>query len=102
MEDTRGELLETPDREVLRDDDESFFVHELIGLRVVTESGDELGTLSEVLQSGAADVYVIRGPAGELLLPAIADVVKSIDVAAGTITVTPPATESAQGGETGT
>lgn len=89
VEGMRGELLETPDREVLRDDDESYFVHEIIGLRVVTTEGIELGIVTEVLQSGAADVYVVRGTAGETLLPAIGDVVERIDLAAGTMTVRP-------------
>jgi 16S rRNA processing protein RimM len=91
VESTRGELLETPDREVLRDDDESYFVHELIGLRVVTGTGADLGTITDVLQSGAADVYVVRGPGGETLLPAIGDVIERIDLASGTMTVRPQA-----------
>ena len=91
VEAARGELLETPDREVLRDDDESYFVHELIGLRVVTTDGVELGQLGEVLQSGAADVYVVRGAGGETLLPAMGDVVERIDLEAGTMTVRPQA-----------
>jgi len=76
-----GTLIEAADADVKRDDAESFFVHELIGLRAITETGEELGVVSEVLQMGAADVYVIHGPRGEILLPAIGDVVKQIDTA---------------------
>lgn len=89
IEALRGELLETPDREVIRDDDESFFVHELIGLKVVTSDGHELGAITEVLQSGAADVYVIRGPEGEVMIPAIGDIVQSISIAEGVVLITP-------------
>lgn len=85
----RGILLETPDAEVRRDDDESFFLHEIVGLRVVTDTGRELGTVVEVLQSGAADVYVIRGEKGEVLIPAIAEVVQKIDLPVGVMTITP-------------
>jgi len=85
----RGELLEAPDAEVERDDDESFFIHELIGLRVVTTTGQDLGRITEVLQSGAADVYVVRGGAGEVLIPAIASVIERIDVGNGEVTITP-------------
>jgi 16S rRNA processing protein RimM len=89
VEAVRGELLETADADVLRDDDESYFVHELIGLRVVTTSGAELGRVVEVLQPGANDVYVVRGERGETLVPAIGEVIERIDVKAGEISITP-------------
>lgn len=89
IEALRGELLETPDGEVIRDDDESFFVHELVGLRVQTGDGREVGVVSDVLQSGAADIFVVKGPEGELLVPAIADVISSISLRDGVIIITP-------------
>lgn len=89
IETLRGELLETPDREVIRDDDDSFFVHELIGLNVVTSAGRALGTIADVLQTGAADVYVVRGDGGELLVPAIGQVVQSISLAERSVVITP-------------
>ena len=89
VEALRGELLETPDMEVLRDDDESYFVHELVGLRVETVEGRELGKLTEVIQTGANDVYVVEGLDGEVLVPAISEVVASIDTQSGLIRITP-------------
>ena len=89
IEALRGELLETPDAEVVRDDDESYFVHELIGLGVVTTDGRMVGVVQDVLQSGAADVYVVKTEEGELLLPAIADVVASISLRERVIAITP-------------
>jgi len=90
VERLRGELLEAADNHVLRDDDESYFVHELVGLRVVlTEGGEELGTVVEVLQTGANDVYVVHGPRGETLIPAIGGVIDAIDVSGGLISITP-------------
>jgi 16S rRNA processing protein RimM len=86
----RGQLLEVPDGEVEREAADSYFIHELIGLRVITEDGEELGVLSEVLQPGANDVYVVTGPRGEVLVPAIADVVTSIDLPVGVMVITPP------------
>lgn len=86
----QGQLLECPDNEVRRDDGESYFVHELIGLRAVTPDGEELGTISEVLQPGANDVYVVRNAAGrELLIPAIGDVIGAIDIGRGLMVITP-------------
>jgi 16S rRNA processing protein RimM len=66
-----------------------FFVADVVGLRAVTTTGRALGTVAEVLSTGANDVYVVRGDAGELLIPAIRDVVTSIDPAAGLLQVEP-------------
>jgi 16S rRNA processing protein RimM len=57
------------------------YIHDLIGLRVETAAGEELGELSEVLVTGANDVYVVSGPQGELLLPALRSVVIRVDLA---------------------
>ncbi len=89
VEGFRSELVEAADNDVLRDDDESYFVHELVGLRVVTEEGRELGRLTEVLDTGATDVYVVGEGRNAVLLPAIAEVVRSIDLAAGLLVVRP-------------
>lgn len=89
VEGFRGELIEAADGDVLRDDAESYFVHELIGLRVVTEDGRELGRVAEVIHTGANDVYVAAGDGGEVLIPAIGEVVERIDVSAGLMVITP-------------
>lgn len=89
VEGLRGELLEIPDSEVLRDDDESYFVHEIIGLRVVTKDGRELGRVVDLMQPGANDVYVVEGPEGEILVPAIAEVIDEIDTGRGVLCITP-------------
>jgi 16S rRNA processing protein RimM len=89
VEDLHGELLEALDEDVLRDDSESYFVHELIGLSVVTNAGETLGTVVDVLQPGANDVYVVHGDRGEILVPAIGTVVHEIDLAANRIVITP-------------
>jgi 16S rRNA processing protein RimM len=90
VEALRGELLEAADNDVLRDDADSFFIHEIIGLRVVVEgTGEELGTVAEVLQTGANDVYVVQREQGELLVPAIGEVIERIDVKGGFVSITP-------------
>ncbi|MEO8538483.1 MAG: ribosome maturation factor RimM [bacterium] len=89
VERLRAELIEAADNDVLRDDDESFFLHELIGLKVVTTGGEDLGVVVEVLQSAGNDVYVVHGGRGEVLVPVIASVIERIDVSAGVISITP-------------
>lgn len=57
------------------------YKHELIGLTVMADDGGKLGTLNEVLETGANDVYVVQKENGkEVLLPAIPDVVLEIDM----------------------
>jgi 16S rRNA processing protein RimM len=73
-----------------------FYVFEIIGLRVRTAGGHILGRVAEVLRGPAHDIYVVRGEAGETLVPALRDVVRHVDRAAGEIVVDlPPGLETA-------
>ncbi len=67
-----------------------YYHHQIIGLTVVTEDGEDLGKVEDVLETGANDVYVVRGSRGEVLLPARVEVVKQVDLAAGTLRVSLP------------
>ena len=67
-----------------------YYLHDIVGLPVFDAAGEVLGRLAEVFNSGSTDVYVIRGDLGELLLPALEDVITSIDVAGGRIVVDVP------------
>jgi 16S rRNA processing protein RimM len=67
--------------------DENFIV-DLIGLKVVTDEGKEFGTVTDVLQTGANDVYVIQTPEGkEYLFPAIKQCILDVDLDAQVMTV---------------
>ena len=64
------------------------FVCELIGLRAVDETGETIGTLRDVLKPNAVcDVYVFNTPRGELMIPALKRVVKTVNVDAGVMTL---------------
>ena len=65
----------------------SYYAHELMGLDVITTEGEELGRISDDLFTAANDVYVVQGTRGEILLPAIHQVIKEIDLAAGRMIV---------------
>lgn len=67
-----------------------YYHHQIQGLRVRTTAGEDLGRVLEVLQTGANDVWVVRGRGGEVLIPALKDVIVSIDLEAGTVTVALP------------
>ena len=64
-----------------------FYVHQVIGLAVWTEQGEHLGKVVEVLETGANDVYIVHGPTGEILVPAIRDAVLEIDPTVGRMVV---------------
>ena len=56
------------------------YQHDLFGFEVVEENGTSLGTLAEIIETGANDVYVVRNESGkEILLPAIPSVILEID-----------------------
>ena len=63
------------------------FMDELFGCAVRTEDGEELGTLEEIIDSPANQVYVVRGAGSERLIPAIPEFVVSVDAEAGKIVV---------------
>lgn len=63
-----------------------YFLQDLLGARVVTESGEELGELEEILETGANLVYVVRGGA-EHLIPAVPQFILRADPDAGLVTV---------------
>lgn len=81
------DLLINRDQAVKLAPNENFIV-DLIGLKVVTDEGVEFGTLKDVMETGANDVYIIDGNDGkEYLFPAIKQCILKIDLEAGVITV---------------
>lgn len=88
-EELRGMLLVIPRDEAMELPPDHYYIFELVGLRVYTEDGKYLGRLKEVLQPGANDVYIVEAEAldGEILLPAIKDVIISVDLAKGQMLV---------------
>ena len=65
-------------------EEDEYFVADLIGLTAKSDEGEVLGTLTDVLTTGANDVYVIKGADGEeLLVPAIHDCVQEVNVEGG-------------------
>ena len=85
-----GAYLYVPDSEAVDLPEGEYFVHQIVGLRVLTTDGEELGTIREVLPTGSNDVYVVRGRRGEVLIPALKDVLQRVDLEAGTLTVVIP------------
>ena len=85
----RGQWLLVPEDEAAALDENAYWVHDLMGMEVVSEEGESLGTIYDVLFTGANEVYVVRAAATgrEVLLPAIDEVVRAVDVPARRMTV---------------
>jgi 16S rRNA processing protein RimM len=65
-----------------------YYHHQMIGLKVVSESGSALGKITEILDTGANDVYVVRAEMGpEILIPAVDDFVLAVDLERGEMRV---------------
>ncbi|TMC71683.1 MAG: 16S rRNA processing protein RimM [Chloroflexi bacterium] len=87
----RGRLLRVPRAEARRAAKGAYLWADLLGLRAETPDGRSLGVVNEVMRAGETDVLVIRdaGTRQEVLLPAIASVIREVDVAGGRIVVVP-------------
>jgi len=83
----RGLLVQVPVDDAVPLEEGEYYHFQIVGLRVETDAGELLGRVVEVLETGANDVYVVRGPRGEVLLPAVESVVDVLDPAAGRMVV---------------
>ncbi len=66
-----------------------YYHHQIIGLEVRTTGGELIGTITNILTGKSNDNYIVQGSTGEILIPAIEDVVQSIDLDHGYITIEP-------------
>lgn len=83
----RGRFLEVEASSIQPLPPGQYYQFQVQGMEVWTEDGEPLGKVHEILPTGSNDVYVVRGRRGEILVPAIEDVVKEVDPERGRITV---------------
>jgi len=83
----RGRYLEVPEGEMRELAAGRFYHHQVVGLAVVTESGESIGVVEEVLERPANDVWVSRQGTIEHLIPATKDAVLEVDVTNGRVVV---------------
>jgi 16S rRNA processing protein RimM len=95
----RGQYLEVPESAVHRLPGDAWYHDQLIGLRVVTESGRELGVIEEIVELPANDVWVARTPEAETLVPATKEAVLRVDLENRLVTVGDWLMEVEEGGE---
>jgi 16S rRNA processing protein RimM len=70
-------------------DADEYYWHDILGMRVVTEDGGNVGTITEIFPTGSNDVYVVREGERETLIPAIKEAIVSIDKKARTMVIRP-------------
>jgi len=88
VEKYKGSLIKVEEKFQQPLEEGEYYYHEIIGCKVVTEEGEELGLIKEVLTPGANDVWVVALPKGkELLLPVIDDVILDVNIADKTVRV---------------
>lgn len=86
----RGHEFGIPRAEAPAPPEGAYYHYDVLGLEVAA-GGKTLGTVREILETPAHDLYVVDGPAGEWMLPATSAHIRRIDVAAGHIEVDPVA-----------
>jgi 16S rRNA processing protein RimM len=91
----RGTIIEVEGDDLPEAPEGAFYHHEIVGTKVRTTDGEELGVVLEIIVTGANDVYVVGEPGAteskdQILIPAIADVVLEVDVNNGVVTVNLP------------
>jgi 16S rRNA processing protein RimM len=82
-ESLRGQLLFVPAASAPPLPALSYWIHEVVGIEVMTEEGRSLGRVREVLHTMANDIWLVEGAGREVLLPALRDVVVEVDPIAG-------------------
>jgi 16S rRNA processing protein RimM len=88
-EDLRGNQLFIRSSDAKELDAGAYYHWQILGLDVVTDEGERLGSVARIVETGANDVYVVRSAQGkDLLIPAIDSVIESVDLESGILTVT--------------
>ncbi len=71
-------------------DEGEYYWCDLLGLKVVTEQGELLGTITDIIATGSNDVYVVKNDAREYLIPALEEVVLDVDLGEEKMVIRPP------------
>ena len=88
VEQYKGGALLVNREDAVRLEENEYYIADLIGMDVVLEDGSKFGTLKDVMETGANDVYVVEDAKGEeILLPAIRECILDVDVEKNVMTI---------------
>ena len=85
----RGEYLFVEAKDMVAAAKGSYFIHDIIGMKVVTEVGEEVGSVRDVMELPANDVWVVASRTKEILIPAIKEVIRLVDLDGRTVVIRP-------------
>ncbi len=83
----RGAYIQVPGEAVASLPRDAYYVFELEGCTVVSDEGEEIGVVREVLSMPANDVFLVDTPAGEAMIPAVREIVVELDPGASRIVI---------------
>ena len=83
----KGALVKIAREELAELPEGSYYIFDIVGLKVYNPGGVLVGEIEDVIQTGANDVYVIKTGGGPLLVPALKEVVREIDIRGGKMVV---------------
>ena len=87
----KNALLVIPEEELTPLPENSFYIFDIVGMHVYTQEGRHLGEISQVLQTGANDVFIVESESRRpLLIPALKEVVRRVDQQSKRMTVCLP------------
>ena len=82
-----GQILQVDESQAIPLEEGEYYLYQLEGLAVVSDQGENLGSLVEIIETGANNVFVVQGSDGEILLPDTKEVILNIDFDIGQMTV---------------
>jgi 16S rRNA processing protein RimM len=85
----RGEYLFVEAKDTVAPGRGSYFIHDIIGMKVVTEAGEEVGNVRDVMELPANDVWVVTSGTKEILIPAIKEVIRLVDLKGRSVVIRP-------------
>jgi 16S rRNA processing protein RimM len=85
----RGKFLFIESKDVVTPAKGSYFIHDIIGMKVVTEAGEDVGSVRDVMELPANDVWVVAVGTKEFLIPAIKEVIRQVDLKSRTVVIRP-------------
>ncbi|QQZ07970.1 ribosome maturation factor RimM [Heyndrickxia vini] len=90
VEKWKNGLLKISEEQLTNLDEGEYYFHEIIGCKVITLDGEEVGIVKEILTPGANDVWIVKGTdKKEYLIPYIDEIIKNVDIEEKVITIDP-------------
>jgi 16S rRNA processing protein RimM len=86
-EELRNQILQVPEEEAIPLEEGEYYLFQAIGLQAITENGDRLGRVTEILETGANNVFVIAGDSHDYLIPDIPEAIREVDIENGRLIV---------------